>query len=905
MKVMKKAIFLALLGITAAAMAVPAYPHLIRFTQPCNGDTIRIYLRGDEKVHWAETEDGYTLLHAKDGSLVYAVLNEKGEMIPSQMVASSPERRTLKAASLLSATPKGLRFSKAQVKAMRGLWDDLSKMKKPAKEMTNVLGEKKFLVVLFAFKDKPFTHTAQEFEALFNQVNYTANNNAGSVHDYYYEVSQGLFSLNVDVVGPFTSVLEMAHYGDTYMGPQDMAKECVDSAARFVDFSDYDNDNDGYIDGMHIIFAGTGEEASGNAAEVWSHKWNIFGSPTYNNTVVNVYSCSPECSGANAMNNALTSVGVICHELGHVFGAPDYYDVDYAEGGGQYPGLGAWDIMSGGSWNGNGHTPAQHNPYTKIYIYHWATCDTLSSPRQVRMRSADVSSTDFHRINTSAPNDFFLLENRQRNRWDAMLPGNGMLAYHIHADASVDQYGNSSHPMQTYLLALTATDTLPNSDPASYGIVNSATTPLPGAARRRNLNDYTTPSLRPWTNARDGQSLSYIQENASTQCVYFCFGDVTPSPIALSAEGASDSEVLLSWEGYGSSTTIILCRRQNVVPTLPISAGVGDTVDGDALVIYKGTGNQYLHGGLAAGEQYYYFLYNILDGSTLTTPLSASATTRECAATAWRDANLETGELPGCWVNEDKLYAAPFTTDSGLADRHFVLTLRVRPTQLTRDTLTVWLKRSVYAEWQPIYTTRVGANNHDDTLYIPLYGCSSYTRLAIEQDPNVSNRCQLLNMQLTPGCLLHCYVKDGVGGQIVPAGYSIQPQDSMVRIVLRRAPGYKFHMLFVDGHRVRPAYDTLYKVTMDTGHVAFVDYTRDLGVTETQAAQPRLYPSPTRDVLHVETIQPVAMTLIDMMGRVVGRVRPTSGRADIDMSRLSPGIYLLRMGEKAYKVVKE
>ncbi|MDY5968898.1 MAG: M6 family metalloprotease domain-containing protein [Bacteroidales bacterium] len=903
---MKKIIFLVVwFGMSVAAKAVPAYPGLIRFVQPQNGDTISIYLRGDEKVHWAETEDGYSLLHDSDGSLVYAVLNERGDMVPSTTLATDVRGRDFKAASLLAATKKGLRYSKRQVAAMRGLWDDMSKMKRPAKNMSDVVGEKRFLVILFAFQDKAFTHTAEEFNMLFNQVNYTSGSYIGSVHDYYYEVSQGLFSLNVDIVGPFTGSQPMAHYGNTSNGSQDMAEEAVDSAARLVDFSNYDNDNDGYIDGLHIIFAGFGQEATGNEDEIWSHKWNIFSSPEYNNTVVNVYSCSPECGGNGMQGMQLTAIGVICHELGHVFGSPDYYDVDYDASGGQYPGLGNWDIMSGGSWNRNGYCPAQHNPYTKAYIYHWIKCDTLDAPQQVVMKSADVSNVDFHRINTSSPDDFFLLENRQRNRWDMVVPGSGLLVYHVNAlGGVVQQSGNASHPMEIYILA-NATDTLPSGTPYSYGTPNNSTATFPGTARRSNLNDYTTPSLRPWTNAQDGQSLSYIQENTRNQRIYFCFGNAQPHPISLEAEGVSNSDVRLDWEGYGSAQTLILFNTENAFGIPTANNVPGDVLDGGATVLYKGHGNHHIHDDLEAATTYYYRIYNIMDDSVLIGPLSASATTMPCAATMWRHATISQTNLPDCWTNGDKLYAAPFSSNEGEPNRHFVLTLKVLPPTSSDDTLTVWLKNSIDSNWSVCYATRIAAGNAVNTLFIPLYNCSAYTRLAFEQHTNADMRGRLVEFTLTPGCLLHSYVANNNGGEILPEGNNILPQDTTVNIILHRAPGYKFNRLYVDGRRVLPSYDTIYKLGMNKAHEVYATFYRDLEIEEPEAESVYIYPNPTNGTLHVETATPQAMSLMDASGRVVATRKPENTRADIEMGALPRGVYLLKIGDRTLKVVKK
>ncbi len=60
------------MGIQAQAPArVPAYRGLIERVQP-NGDTLRTYLRGDERKHWMMTEDGWQIFENDKGWYVYA-----------------------------------------------------------------------------------------------------------------------------------------------------------------------------------------------------------------------------------------------------------------------------------------------------------------------------------------------------------------------------------------------------------------------------------------------------------------------------------------------------------------------------------------------------------------------------------------------------------------------------------------------------------------------------------------------------------------------------------------------------------------------------------------------------------------------------------------------------------------
>ena len=72
---------------------VPAYRGLIERVQP-NGDTLRTYLRGDERMHWMMTEDGWQIMEAKKGWLKYAKLNRKGEAVIAWRKAHNADKRS-------------------------------------------------------------------------------------------------------------------------------------------------------------------------------------------------------------------------------------------------------------------------------------------------------------------------------------------------------------------------------------------------------------------------------------------------------------------------------------------------------------------------------------------------------------------------------------------------------------------------------------------------------------------------------------------------------------------------------------------------------------------------------------------------------------------------------------------
>lgn len=570
---------------SVATFAVPAFPGLIEFQQPNNGDKLNIYLKGDEKVHWAESEDGYTLLYDSLGYLCYAYRDAFGGIMPSQYRATAPESRSAQVLSFLSNTPRHLRFSRAQIDSYLAIWKDLSHANVPSPKEAPMVGERRALVILFQTEDCPFTHSKRYINMLFNQEGYNEYGAHGSVRDFYHQASNNQFHLTVDVIGPITGDREMGYYGGTNEGQYVFASEVVSKAEGMADFSRYDNDGDGVVDGVHILFAGNGEEAGAGSDRIWSHQWYVWDSPSYNGVTFGPYSCSPECRGG--AGTQLTYIGVICHELGHVFGAPDYYDTDYGESGGEYGGLGSYDIMSSGSWNDNGRTPARHGAYTIANIYHWTSAVELSDPAQVAVNPS-IGTLQVYRINTSTSGDYFLLENRQKQGFDMHIPGHGLLVYHVHPNASGGNVSNARHPQQLYILPTYADTVCPGSSPSSYGNIGSDS-PFPGSRHIDSLTDNSKPWFRPWSGVPNNTPLRNIQE-AADSVIYFTFRDADIAPVSLKAHYTAEHTVSVEWQGYGNLDVAILYSSA-VNPSFSDPDAIyttGDTLSSGNIVLYDG-----------------------------------------------------------------------------------------------------------------------------------------------------------------------------------------------------------------------------------------------------------------------------------------------------------------------------
>jgi hypothetical protein len=109
-----KIVFCFILLFPSMVMGAPADPNPIKVEQP-NGSYVTIILKGDEHIHWAESEDGYTLLRNRNGGWDYAVLDSSGDLTCSGFLAKEIRKRTCWEKKLLKRIPKKLNFSPKQI----------------------------------------------------------------------------------------------------------------------------------------------------------------------------------------------------------------------------------------------------------------------------------------------------------------------------------------------------------------------------------------------------------------------------------------------------------------------------------------------------------------------------------------------------------------------------------------------------------------------------------------------------------------------------------------------------------------------------------------------------------------------------------------------------------------------
>lgn len=509
-------------------VAIPAYPFKTA-VKTFNGKWVDIFMQGDEHHKFAFTTDNYTILNDSNGWW-YATQTENGEVKKSsfRLVAKEDENSELK--NFKQTCPEKLIPPTNIPNTFRRVVD-----KSQTVGNTPVVGERHALVILMQYQDVKFKCSKEAFDNLFNLLEYKENGATGSVRDFYRFASQGQLDYVSDIYGPFSSNYPMRFYGENDAigndaNPQELCKEALRNLPDNLDLSLYDNDGDGIIDNVHIIYAGYGEEAGASSAAIWAHEYpHQISINNGRDITIAGYSCSPELRGNTNAN--ITNIGVICHELGHALGAMDYYDTNYGTGG-EYLGTGQWDIMASGSWNNDGKTPPNFNPYVRSCVFGWNRQELLSPNMQVclpRMELDNAEQTSIYRLETDDEGDYFLLENRQKYSFDEALPGEGLLIYHVHPD--IEKYTkantiNATHPQCLYPVC--ASGSIPSMK--KYGNINTEGCPFPGNTNNYIFTADSSPAAIAWNGSAAKVSISNIRMDYTNGSILFSTNESVTNP---------------------------------------------------------------------------------------------------------------------------------------------------------------------------------------------------------------------------------------------------------------------------------------------------------------------------------------------------------------------------------------
>ncbi len=554
---------LAFTGLAAMLWAVPAKRGVTKTVMGADGQEMTVTLRGDETFHYYVNSNGTPVCEQADGTWAEDTRDVK------TLWKQAYQKRNYSRSQLAERVHKAM------------------KAPKRVGESTGVTGTKKGLLILVNFQDVEMLN-GNESQAIFDQMLNAIGNpygkNYGSVREYFRAQSYGQLDIEFDVVGPVTVSQNMSYYGandseGNDKAPEKMVNEACQLVNSEVDFSDYDWDGDGEVENIYVTYAGYGEADGGASNTIWPHQYYLSAaslSLKLDGVKIDTYACGAELNG----EGAISGIGTMCHEYSHCLGLPDFYDVDYSGGHGMFD----WDIMDGGSYNGDGYCPAGYTAYER-WFSGWLEPVELNSSRNVNgMKPIEDEPEAYIIYNDGNRNEYYMLANHQQKGWDKAESGKGLLILHVDYSKSVwDNNGPNDDPDHQRMTIIPADNKFNyrtyQGDKYYYG--NDGDT-WPGSTNNTALTDTSTPKASLYNKNTDGTNLMHKPIEDITETDGLISFNIT---IGDSEQQESEAKLITldftsnTWglpEGSTNKTTATKSFTDNVGNTITLTGSSGN-----------------------------------------------------------------------------------------------------------------------------------------------------------------------------------------------------------------------------------------------------------------------------------------------------------------------------------------
>lgn len=314
-----------------------------------------------KKIHWMFTPillvlaacDGITFpsISIPDSSLTSETSSEVTSVVSSTSVASSTlESSTTPSSSSLpssSETNNAAPFVPANLQYVQDLADFWS---------IPSTGNPKVLVVPVEFPDYIYANASSVKANINIAFNGAGTSSFQSLNSFYKTSSFNKLDLEGVVLDPFRTQFQSSYYEN--LTSADPNSVIIDEIMSFyngtIDFSEFDYNSDGYLDGIYMIY---NHPAGAWASFWWAYLYTYFGSSTYDGIRPTSYIWMPY--EFVYYNNTIDPVTFI-HETGHMLGLEDYYDYAEGDGSNNEHGLGGADMMD--------YNAGDHNPWSKMIL---------------------------------------------------------------------------------------------------------------------------------------------------------------------------------------------------------------------------------------------------------------------------------------------------------------------------------------------------------------------------------------------------------------------------------------------------------------------------------------------------------------------------------------------------------
>lgn len=628
-------LFFAMLTCWSIAYAVPAKPGFTEFKQS-DGSTISIQTVGDEFYSAFVTFDGLTVERNENGDWVYATTEEV-----TNIIAHDPVNRNAQEIAFVKERKEALKETAKMDESTRRLIRSVNNSRKMG-EVPNI-GTIRVPILLVQYTDIKMKHSLQDF-----QSHYTSGPN--SAYQYFYDQSNGKFTPQFEVFGIYTLSNNREHYGGhgTYnngsttkdKGKGEMVAEAIQLAQNEgkIKWSNYDNNHDSECDVVVVVYAGVGEaQASTTHPEsIWPSQWNLYsasyfgdgpGYQYYDNTYIDAFAVFNEIKGSNDNGTNLDGIGTFVHEFSHALGLPDFYETTYNYG---YYGMGYWSLMCSGCYNGDGDVPVGYSAYEKNY-FGWLTLIEPEPNTQYTLQAMNQGSeaTDqaIKIVSDLNPNEFYILENRRRQRWDSDIANDGLLISHVTYSKARWQNNTVNNESVQLMTIAPADNTLSRSNESGDLWGNG----------KSDFTDTSTPAAKLYMTASGnitgnagylGKPVTEIKKNSDgTVSLWFMKGQENRVPELLPAnEDAIDlTEFKAEWTYPGDESLVksytLEVNQQGEYKLLENAdfSHLSRVVQNNSMVNVYTYASQYLPNGWSAENPLYVDEEHIMPGYSLTT----------------------------------------------------------------------------------------------------------------------------------------------------------------------------------------------------------------------------------------------------------------------------------------------
>jgi len=358
--------------------------------------------------------------------------------------------------------------------------DVISQPDSQSMEVIGLQSKEEWLVVIVDFAENP---SAPGLDVNQATSMLTGGNGLAA---YLDQLSAGKVELNLTI---HPTVIRAEHSVDYYGkdstdsrdsgkdgsdGPAALAEQVVNDLRDELDWLKWDLDKDGVVDRFIILHTSKPQEDSGAASKIWSH----FG-PLINPVTV--------ASGLTVEHYTMASFrssnyrGTIIHESLHQHGAIDLYSVHDVVRKDPWNGVGDWDVMASGNWNGNGAVPALPMAATIAQLgvdRHQTLPSTWPEAVSCVARSFHIEpqTSDGQPLKIElSSGEYLWAEYRQDSGFDAQLPGEGLLVSientNVGGLKNNDANTDSRHPLLRIIEADQDDGLMGGSDEGSTGDV--------------------------------------------------------------------------------------------------------------------------------------------------------------------------------------------------------------------------------------------------------------------------------------------------------------------------------------------------------------------------------------------------------------------------------------------------